>query len=91
MNRNNAPGEDGMSDILQRMYDLLPKSTTGMYNGCLREACFPKIWKTAKLIPTVKPGQETCKDMTKYRLISLLNSHGAGESTHQQDTVLYHV
>lgn len=87
MNRNNAPGEDGTSDILQRTYDLLPKSTTAMYNGCLMKACFPKIWERAKLIPTVKPGQETCKDMTKYRLISLLNSHGAGESTHQQDTV----
>jgi len=60
MNRNKAPGEDGItSDVLQRAYDLLPKSTTAMYNGCLRTACFPKIWKRAKLIPIVKPGKET--------------------------------
>jgi len=62
MNWNKAPGEDGItSDILQRAYDLLPKSTTAMYNGCLRTSCFPKIWKRAKLIPIVKPGKETCE------------------------------
>ena len=75
MNKNKAPGEDGItSEILQRVYDLLPKSTTAIYNGCLRTACFPKIWKRAKLIPIVKPGKETCEDMTKYRPISLLNT-----------------
>ena len=75
INRNKASGEDGItSDILQRAYDLLPKSTTALYNGCLRTACFPKICKRAKLIPIVKPGKETCKDMTKYRPISLLNT-----------------
>jgi hypothetical protein len=36
MNRNKAPGEDGItSEILQCAYKLLPKSTTAMYNGCL--------------------------------------------------------
>jgi hypothetical protein len=75
MNRNKAPGEDGITaDILQRAYDLLPISTTAMYNGCLRTACFPKIWKRAKPVPLVKPGKETCEDMTKYRPISLLNT-----------------
>ena len=49
MNRNKAPSQNGItSDILQRAYDLLPKSTTAMYNGCLRTACFPKIWKREK-------------------------------------------
>ena len=75
MSRNKAPGEDGItSDIFQRPYDLLPKSTTAMYNGCFRTACFPKIWKRAKLIAIVKPGKETCDNMTKYRRISLLNT-----------------
>jgi hypothetical protein len=75
MNKDTAPGEDGItSDILQRAYDLLPKSTTAMYNGCVGTACFPKIWKRAKRIPIVKPGKETCEDMTKYRPISLLNT-----------------
>jgi hypothetical protein len=75
MNRNKAPGEDGItSEILQRAYKLLPNSTTAMYNGCLRTACFAKIWKRAKLIPIVKPGKEACEDVTKYRPISLLNT-----------------
>ena len=44
MNRNKAPCEDGiMSDILLRAYDLLPESSTTLYNGCLRRAVFPKI------------------------------------------------
>jgi hypothetical protein len=75
MNRNKAPGEDSITaDILQRAYDLLPKSTKAMYNGCMRMACFPKIWKSANLIPLVKSGKDTCEDMTKYRPISLLNT-----------------
>jgi hypothetical protein len=75
INRNKAPEEDGItSEILQCAYKLLPKSTTAMFNESLRTACFPKIWKRAKLIPIVKPGKETCEDMTKYRPISLLNT-----------------
>jgi TPP-dependent indolepyruvate ferredoxin oxidoreductase alpha subunit len=75
MNKNKAPSEDGItSDILQRGYDLLPKSTTAMCNGCLGMAFFPKIWKRAKLIPIVKPGKETCDVMTKYRPINLINT-----------------
>jgi hypothetical protein len=45
-----------------------------MYNGCLRTACFPRTWKRAKLIPIVKPGKESCDDITKYRPTSLLNT-----------------
>ena len=75
MNRNKAPGEDGItSDILQRAYDLLPKSTTAMYNWCLRAACFPKIRERAKLVTIVKPGKETCEDMTNYRQIRMFNT-----------------
>ena len=92
MNRNKAPGEDGiMSDILQRAYDLLSKSTTAMYNRCLRTACFPKRWKRAKLIPTVKPGKETCEDMTKYRPISLLNTAAKVLEKELTSRIIHHV
>jgi len=75
MKRIKAPGEDGITpEILQRANELLPKSNTEIYNGCLRKACFPKIWKRAKVIPLVNPGKETCEDMTKYRPTSLLNT-----------------
>ena len=64
LKRNIAPGEDGiMSRIFQSAYNLLPKSTTAMYNACLRMACFPRTWK---LIPIIKPGKETGDDISKY-------------------------
>ena len=57
MNKNKALGEDGiMSDILLCAFNLLPVSTSALYNGCLRTACFSRIWKRAKIIPIVKPG-----------------------------------
>ena len=59
LNRNKAPGEDGITnEILERAYNLLPKATTAMYKGCLRTACFPRTWKRAKRIPIVKPGKK---------------------------------
>jgi hypothetical protein len=65
MNKNKAPGVDGItSDILQRAFNLLPKSNTAMYNGCLRTTCFPRMWKRAKIIPIVKPGKETTDDIS---------------------------
>jgi hypothetical protein len=92
MNKNKAPGEDGItSDILKRAYDILPKSTTAMYNGCLGTKCFPKIWKGAKLITIVKPGKETCEDMTKYRPKSLLNTAAKVLEKVLVSRILYHV
>jgi len=75
MNKNKAPGEDGItSDILQCAFNLLPKSTTAKYNGCFRTVCFPRIWKRAKIIPIVKPGKATSDDISKYRPISSINT-----------------
>ena len=75
MNKNKAPGEGGItSDILLRAFNLLPKTTTALLNGCLRTACFPRTWKRAKIIPIVKPGKEASDDITKYRPISLINT-----------------
>jgi hypothetical protein len=49
MNKKKAPGVDGiMSDILQRAFNLLPKSTTAMYNRCLRMAFFPRHGRELK-------------------------------------------
>jgi len=45
-----------------------------LYNGCLRRGFFPRGWKTAKLIPTVKPGKENSDYVSKFRPISLLNT-----------------
>ena len=70
MNKNKAPGADGItSGILQRAFNLLPNSTAAMCSGCLRTACFRRMWKRAKVIPIVKPGKETSDDISKYRPI----------------------
>ena len=47
-----------------------------MYNGCLRSGVFAKRWKTAKLIPLVKPGKENSDEVSKFRPINLLNTGG---------------
>ena len=61
------------------------------YNRCLRMVCFPKIWKRAKLVPIVKPGKETCEDMTKYRPISLLNTAAKVLEKVLISRIMYHV
>jgi hypothetical protein len=73
--KTRSPGEDGItSDFLLRAFNLLPKFTTALYNGCLRTACFPRRWKTTIIIPIIKPGKETCDDIFKYLPISLINT-----------------
>jgi len=47
-----------------------------MYNGYLKNGIFPERWKKAKIIPIMKPGTQTCEEVTKYRPISLLNVGG---------------
>ena len=59
MDKKKAPGEDGTTgEVYKSAFEEFPRYITAMYNGCLRRGVFPKRWKTAKLIPTVKPGKE---------------------------------
>jgi len=70
MDKTKAPEEDGItSDILNCAFSLLPQSTMA-----LRTACFPRRWKTAIIIPIIKPGKETSNDIAKYRPISLIST-----------------
>ena len=76
-NPKKAPGPDGItSDILTLVFKSIPKTTTSIYNECLKRGYFPKEWKIAKIIPIVKPGKENSLDPSKYRPISLLNIGG---------------
>ena len=75
MDKCKAPGKDGItSDILQQALNLLPHFITALYNGCLRTACFLRIWKKAKIIPIIKPGKEKSNDISKYRPISFIST-----------------
>jgi hypothetical protein len=57
-NPKKAPGLEGItSDILTLVFKSIPKTTTSIYNECLKKGYFPTEWKTAKIITTVKPGK----------------------------------
>jgi ribonuclease HI len=76
-NQKKAPGIDGFTGgIYQRMIQLFPRTTTTIYNQCLKRGCFPKKWKVAKVILITKPTKEKSLDPSKYRPISLLNIGG---------------
>jgi len=77
INKKKAPGEDGITgEVYKSAFEVLPRFITAMYNCCLRRGVFPKRLKTTKLIPIVKPGKEYNDDVSKFRLISLLNTGG---------------
>ena len=87
-NHRKAPGEDTLtSEILRQTFKLFPNTFTEIYNKCLRRGHFPKQWKTAVIIPLIKPGKEETNDAQKYRPISLLNTGGQGvrESFNRQN------
>jgi len=59
MDKKKAPGEDGITgEVYKSAFEVFPRYITAMYNGCLQRGVFPKRWKTAKMIPTVKQGKE---------------------------------
>ena len=58
MDKKKAPGEDGIiGEVYKSAFEVFPRYINAMYNGYLRRGVFPKRWKTAKLIPFVKPGK----------------------------------
>jgi len=87
-----SPGEDGLtSEIIKRVFRLLPCSFTNLYNKCLKNGCFPKIWKNSVIIPIVKPGKERSSDVSKYRPISLLNIGGKVLEKLMINRILHHI
>ena len=70
---------------------LIDRYITAIYNDCLRRGVFPKRWKTAKLIPIVKPGKECSDEASKYRPISLLNVGGKVLEKLLIDRINHHV
>jgi len=76
-NRKQAPGMDGItSDIFLRTFNKFPRLVTSIYNQCLKRGSLPRRWKTSKIIPIAKPGNENSMEPSKYRPINLLNIGG---------------
>jgi len=77
MKPSKTPGIDGItSNIIQRVYTILPEFITSLYNYCLRTGYFPHQWKKSLIIPIVKPGKEDCLDPSRFRPISLISVSG---------------
>jgi len=77
MKEKNAPWEDGIpSEVYESLIETLPRYITAIYNECLKESTFPKRWKTALIIPIIKPGKEGSQEVNKFRPISLLDIGG---------------
>ena len=58
-----------------RVFNLLPKFVTAVYNACLTKGIFPEQWKSALIMPIEKPGNDS-DNATRFRPISLLNTGG---------------
>ena len=68
-----ALGPDGLSPIMLK--HLGPngiKYLTNIFNVCIKTSKVPTIWKTAKIIPLLKPGKPADKGPS-YRPVSLLS------------------
>lgn len=69
-----AAGIDGVKNLMLKQ---LPNSAILYFcfiiNCCLKLQYFPKIWKTAKVIPIIKPNKPP-NSVSSYRPISLLSS-----------------
>jgi hypothetical protein len=69
---------DGITSggIFLRKFNKFPRLVTAIYNQCLKRGCFPRRWKTEKIIPITNAGKENSMEPSKYRPISLLNIGG---------------
>jgi hypothetical protein len=77
IDKKKAPGEEGITgEVYKSAFEFFPRFITAMCNGCLRRGVFPKRWKTAKLMPIVKPGKGNSDEVSKLRPISLLKTGG---------------
>ena len=59
------------SKILKLSAPIIADTLTYIYNLCIRKSCFPKVFKTVKVIPIYKHGAKT--DTSNYRPTSVLS------------------
>jgi len=77
-----APGSDGISAaILRKAWPIIGDDITRLFDRCIREANFPKEWRTAKLVVIPKPGKKDMSNPKSYRPISLLPTLGKALET----------
>ncbi|CAI6356785.1 unnamed protein product [Macrosiphum euphorbiae] len=71
-----APGPDGVpNEVLKTAVGAHPWYFKEVFNGCLRSACFPPEWKTARLVLLHKPGRPL-DSPSAYRPLCMLDTMG---------------
>lgn len=71
-----APGPDGVpNEVLKTAVGAHPWYFKEVFNGCLRSACFPLEWKTARLVLLHKPGRPL-DNPSAYRPLCMLDTMG---------------
>ena len=69
-----APGFDGIFNIvMKRLSFKVIRLLANIFSTCLEIHYFPSMWKTAKVIPIIKPGKDPTSPAS-YRPISLLSA-----------------
>lgn len=72
-----APGEDMITnEILRKVAEIIPETLLYVFNRCLEEGCFPKIWKIAVVRFLLKSEEREKTDPKSYRPICLLSVLG---------------
>ncbi len=68
-----ALGPDDLSPVmLKHLGPNAIKYLTEIFNKCMKDSIIPSIWKTAKIIPLLKPGKQSNLGPS-YRPVSLLS------------------
>ncbi|VVC35249.1 Endonuclease/exonuclease/phosphatase,Reverse transcriptase domain,Zinc finger, CCHC-type, partial [Cinara cedri] len=72
-----APGPDGVPNVvLKRACELIPAVLLDVFNRCLGQGEFPRLWKRAKLVLLHKGADKPPDEPSSYRPISLLSTVG---------------
>lgn len=73
---NIAPGPDGITnEAVKTIVALKPEVLETMYNTCLNEGVFPKVWKRARLV-LLRKGNKQLDNLSSYRPLCLLDCLG---------------
>ncbi len=72
--KNTTPGRDMISySMLKNLPEVAIKALLDLYNHIWNEGSLPEDWKSAIVIPVVKPGKDATKS-NSYRLIALTST-----------------
>ncbi|GBP28872.1 Retrovirus-related Pol polyprotein from type-1 retrotransposable element R1 [Eumeta japonica] len=70
---NTAPGLDGISAVIvKHVWKAVQPEFVRVYEGCIQEGVFPKVWKSGRLLVIPKGNGRPATDPKAYRPITLL-------------------